>query len=437
MIYPTARAAGLTAACAPLAALVALLAPAYWLVGPCALLLIAALILIDAALGARRGQVRLDVISPPALAAGSEGEAIVSARFPARGAPDRFELALEGNERVAVTPRRDQVRRTDGETLRRFSLKPGRRGAGLLRRVAIRWRGPLGLVWKQRSDILDRPVPITLNIAAVKDEAMRLFARNTPAGARMQRDLGGGSEFHALREFQVGMDHRTIDWKQSARHGDLLAKEFRAERNHQVMLVIDTGRLMCEPIAGLARLDHALNAALLLAYVSLKTGDRVGLFGFDARPNVASAPLSGPSAFAQIQHLASRIDYDSQETNYTLGLTQLASRLRRRSLLVVFTEFADTTSAELMLETLSRLLQQHLIVFVVMRDEELEAMEGQAPDTPEDVSRAAVAAALLQERELVIERLRRMGVLIVEARAQSVGPALINRYLDLKRRDLL
>ena len=105
--------------------------------------------------------------------------------------------------------------------------------------------------------------------------------------------------------------------------------------------------------------------------------------------------------------------------------------------MVVFTDFADTTSAELMLDNVARLLSEHLVIFVVMRDDELEDLERQAPANADDVSRAVVAAALLRERELVVARLRRLGVQVVEAPADRIGPALLSRYLDLKRRDLL
>src|SRR6185312_3335757 len=119
-------------------------------------------------------------------------------------------------------------------------------------------------------------------------EAIRLFARDAMFGLKAQLETGDGSEFHALRELVTGMDRRTIDWKQSARHMKLLAKEFRTERNHPVIFAIDTGRLMCEPLQGAPRLDRAINASLLMAFVSLKLGDRVGLFGFDIRPTLFS-----------------------------------------------------------------------------------------------------------------------------------------------------
>jgi len=437
MIYPTARAVGLAAAGIPVAMAVALVAPQDWLIGPTWVLTVFALALIDAGVSPRRRRVRMTLTVPSALPSNAkDGEAVVDIAFE-RGAPGTVQVSVEANDRLLVDPQRAHGKTHDGGARLRFHLTPVRRGRGLIPRVWARWRGPLGLTWKQLSDPTDREVALTLDIRGVKDEAVRLFSRNTLTGARMQRDLGGGSEFHALRDFQTGMDRRTIDWKRSARHGALLAKEFRAERNHTVMLVLDTGRLMCEPIAGAPRIDHALNAALLLAFVSLKAGDRVGLFAFDAKPRVAAAALSGTHAFAHLQQLTSQIDYSPEETNFTLGLTQLNASLRRRSLLVVFTDFADATSAELMLENVGRLLSQHLVLFVVMRDEELEALERHPPETPEDVSRAAVAAALAQARDIVIERVRRLGAHVVEAPVANLGPELLSRYLELKRRDLL
>ena len=185
------------------------------------------------------------------------------------------------------------------------------------------------------------------------------------------------------------------------------------------------------------RVDRAVSAALLTAYVALKDGDRVGLFAFDSRPRAASHPISGPRAFAMLQRVAAGIEYSALETNYTLALATLAESLTRRSLIVVFTEFADTISADLMLGAVGTLLKRHLILFVVLRDEELEAFTAAEPAEPEDVSRAVMAASLLRERRLVLTRLRHMGVQVIEASAAEAGPALVNAYLDLKRRDAL
>ena len=284
---------------------------------------------------------------------------------------------------------------------------------------------------------MDRKIAIVPNIAAVKDEAIRMYSRDASFGQRVQIERGEGSEFQSLRVFQTGMDPRGIDWKQTARHGKLLAKEFRTERNHPIVFALDTGRLMCEPVAGLPRVDHALNGALILAYVALKSGDRVGFFAFDAKPRLVTGSVSGVGAFPMLQRLAASIDYSAEETNFTLGLTQLSGALERRSLVVVFTDFADTTSAQLMIENVARLLKTHLVLFVVFRDEELEGLVDAEPLTPDDVSRAVIADALMRERELVITRLKRMGVEVLDTPVNKLGPDLLSRYLDLKRKDRL
>jgi len=437
VIYPTARAVGLAAIGAPLALILGVIAPRLWLLGPAWLALVLALVLFDALLGADRRRAELTLTAPGALAAGIDGEALLQLAFSGGGVPRRVQLALATNVRIDASPSRTTARVAERLARARFVLKPLRRGMGLVEQLWARWQGPFGLVWKQKIEPIAREIPITPNIQGVKDEAIRLFSRNALYGARIQRDLGEGSEFHALNEFRSGMDRRTIDWKQSARHATLLAKEFRAERNHPIILALDTGRLMCEPLAGLPRIDHALNAALILAYVSLKAGDRAGLFAFDAKPVLSTGALSGANAFAHLQRLAAALDYSTEETNYTLGLTALSGQLSRRTLVVVFTDFADTTSAELMLDNVARLLSQHLVIFVVMRDDELEDLVRQRPASADDGSRAVVASALLRERDLVVARLRRLGVQVVEAPADRIGPALIDRYLDLKRRDLL
>jgi uncharacterized protein (DUF58 family) len=194
---------------------------------------------------------------------------------------------------------------------------------------------------------------------------------------------------------------------------------------------------MSAPIAGRARIDHAVSAALTLAFVGLKIGDRVGLYSFDARPRLASGAAAGVRAFPALKRLAAQVDYSTEETNFTLGLTSLAGRLDRRALVVIFTDFADPTSAALMVEHVGRLARTHLILLVTFRDEELERLRAAEPLEPDEVSRAVVAGALLRQRESVLAQLRRMGVQILEAPAAETGPALINRYLDVKRRELV
>lgn len=436
MIYPTRRAIVLALLGAPVVLAVGLVAPAAWPLGAAWALCAVALVLTDAWLAASPGRLSLELGLPASLGVGGTGEARISVRF-SGGSPGRLELALGVNDRLELaSPRQDiGLESGVGETV--VALTPLRRGEGRIESLWARWRGPLGLAWVQRHDEPGHTVAVTPNIRSVRKEALRLFARDAALGLKSQIETGEGAEFHALKEFQTGMDLRSIDWKQSARHGKLVGREYRTERNHPVILALDTGRLMCAPVAGAPRIDHVINAALLLAFVGLKLGDRVGLFAFDARPRISSGVTSGAAAFPLLQRLAAGIDYSTEETNFTLGLTTLAGQLNRRALVVVFSDFADPTSAELMLENVTRLLRTHLVMFVVLRDEELESLVDREPTEPDDVSRAVIAGAMLQQRELVLERLRRAGAQIVEAPVGRLGADVVNRYLDAKRRDLL
>jgi uncharacterized protein (DUF58 family) len=436
VIYPTRRAVAVAGAGLPIAGVATAVAPGLWLVGVAWLVLALGLIAADAALGASRRRLRLEAELPRGMGIGAGAHAQFAAQFSGPALPHHAEFALDLNARLESSARRS-ARVSAGQTGVEFLLRPVRRGVGEVHRIWTRWQGPFGLVWKQRIDSLDAKIAITPNVGLVKEEALTLLTRNMLFGQHMRLQLGESAEFHALTEFRTGMDRRAIDWKQSAKHASLLAREYRAESNQHIVVALDTGRLMCEPVAGQPRLDRALHAALLLAYAALKLGDRIGFFAFDARPRLSSGAVAGAGAFQLLQRLAADLDYSSEETNYTLGLTQLGAELERRSLIVVFTEFADTTSAELMIDNIERLLRTHLVLCVVFRDEELESLTAKEPLEPEDVSRAVIADGLLRARMLVIARLRRMGVHIVEAATEQVGMKLLNAYLDLKRRDLL
>ena len=432
-LYPTWRGVAAMAAGAPVSVLAAvLLGPGWWRVALPWILVVALALAIDALLApSRRGLAAL-VDLPQRLETGAPaGEVAVA--FPAAPRIVQVELALEAEALVDVVPARVETSTAAGA---RFALQPHRRGRAALHALHLRWRGPLGLVWISHEQALGRTVDVIPNLSAVRQEAMRLFSRNRDGGTAVQRDLASSLEFHALREFRGGDDTRSINWKQSARHRALMVRETRAERNRTVLLVIDTGRLMSEPLdGGLPRVDHAVNASLLLAYAGLKMGDRVGLFAFADRPRLALPARLGVDSFAGLQAGAAGLDYAAEETNYALGLSTLAASLPGRALVVIFTEFADTTGAALMIDNLSTLLVRHLVVFVAFRDTELETLARAAPDRPADVSRSVVAGSLLRERELVLRRLRRLGVDVLDAPAAASGAALLARYLALKRED--
>ncbi|MBN9548737.1 MAG: DUF58 domain-containing protein, partial [Alphaproteobacteria bacterium] len=145
----------------------------------------------------------------------------------------------------------------------------------------------------------------------------------------------------------------------------------------------------------------------------------------------------GSLSFTVIQKRAAESDYSTEETNCTLALTTLSAKRDRRSLVIVFTDFVDPISAELMLRTVGRLTERHLVLFMLMKDVELETLSDMAPETPEDVARSVTAGDLLRQRQVVIGRLRLLGAHVIEADHQRLGPALVERYIQLKEENLL
>ena len=320
-----------------------------------------------------------------------------------------------------------------------FTVQPPRRGRPIVGPLALVWRGRWGLIRRVNRDAeLQRTVTISPDITAAHQAALKFFdPRTSHTGLKVERFLGDGSEFDALREYQPGFDQRSIDWKASARHRALLSREFRAERNHQIVVAVDTGHLMSEPLDGKRRIDHAVAAGLALSYVALKTGDLVTTFAFDEKVRLMRPAGRGPAAAARLRHSFGELDAHPTETNFTLGLTALMQHLRRRALVVVVTEFVDTVTAELMIDNLKRLAGRHLVLFVTFADHELEGIVDDQPRHLDDVHRAVVARELVDERRIVLERLTRSGIHCLEVAPTELSTKVLNRYLEIKRREMV
>jgi len=312
-----------------------------------------------------------------------------------------------------------------------------RRGHWTIERVWLNWRSPLGLFDQGRRMTVAVEIRVSPNIRRVRSGDIDVAVRSALYGARPNVLAGEGSEFHQLRDFTRGMDPRGIDWKHSARHRSLLAKETRAERNHSVLFALDNGYLMREEIAGIPRIDHHIAAMLSLAWAGILGGDRVGLFAFDARPRAFQPPEGGRGAFLRLRAAAAELGYLGVETNFTLAMAYLHERLRRRSLIVVFSDFVDSTTAELMLENVAMLNRQHVIVFAALRDPALRALADGTPNSLSDVARAVSATQVLNERRLVFERLARLGVIAVETDQAALTGRLLSTYLTIKAREMV
>ena len=430
-IVPTGRAAALVALAAPLALVLAALYPVGWIAAPLLGMVLAALIVLDAALAGTLTDLRL--IAPTD---GEVGEAASLTVLADLSAPSgaQVEAALALDPRLAPGGRLAfPLTLQDGAWQGGAILLPIRRGPAPIAGLWLRWTGPLGLGARLHHRPLAHLLRVLPSLALTRSPALQLFLRQSEFGLVARRIRGEGTQFEALSEYQPGMDRRRIDWKTSARHTRLHAREYEAERGNQIVFALDCGRAMCEPVAGLPRIDRAVSAALATAYVALKGGDKTALFGFAAHPRLATPFIADPRDFRRLQLAAAELDYSPEEPNFTLALASLSARLQRRSLIVVFSEFPDPASAELMIDSISRLVARHRVLFVTMADEELETIAAAPPADLAHVSGAVAADALLRQRQLVIARLRQHGVDVVEAPRGQIGTRLIDAYLAIKR----
>ena len=434
-LSPSPRAIRLLVVLALASLVVAAMAPGAWTVGPAAGGALALLVLADGLLAG--GLVAFRVFAPDDGEVGEPLAIRIEAQLTRGAGWTRPSVALATDPRLCAGGRLDIALSRDGEQAGQWQgaghPAPARRGTGAIARGWLRWQGPLGLAHRQTVAAIDRVVRVWPNIAPARGKALQIFLREAGLGLIARRVRGDGSEFEALAEYQPGMDRRRIEWNASARHGHLVAREYEIERNNQIVLAFDCGQAMCEPIGGLARIDRAVTAALTMAWVALKAEDRVSLFGFAAKPLVMSPFVTAPRQFHRLQEAAAALDYTTEDANFTLAMATLATRLQRRSLIVMFADFNDPTGAELMIEMCAQLVRRHRVLFVVMRDEDLDRLADGAIAGPGDVARAVVAQTLIRQRALVLTRLRQAGVRVVEAPWQTIGPRLLDTYLAIKR----
>jgi uncharacterized protein (DUF58 family) len=437
MIRPTGRAVLIFAAGIPLALLVVIYDPSLWVLSfnYGALVLLAAGTDILLAFPPRLLNVKVTV--PDRLYIGERAGVTVTFAATQWRRGTRFELIAE--QRGEVEPAEIVSGDVPAGQEARIVLPviPRRRGQVNVNRVWLRWRGPLGLVEFIQRIAVDRVIAVLPNVRGVHSAALQFFAQEAIYGIKTQQQTGEGAEFEALREYSPGLDSRFIDWKHSARHRKLLCKEFRTERNHQVIMAFDTGYLMLEPVDGITRLDHAISAGLMLTWVSLQGGDLVGTYGFDAAIRQYLGPIRGVSSFARIQRATAELDYHHKETNFTLGLAGLNARLKRRALVILFTDFVDTVTAELLIESMQRIANRHVVMFVTQRGSVLERAVEAAPNQFTQVAQAVIAHDFLRERSIVFERLERLGVHCLNVPSRGLSVALINRYLLIKQRGLI
>jgi uncharacterized protein (DUF58 family) len=346
-----------------------------------------------------------------------------------------FEYAEADGLPLVLTLRRNE------RAVERFRVIPHRRGAFVLGDLVARYRSPLGLWKRQVRFPAHQAVRVYPDVQSVR--TWELLAREDRQHSLMRttRRLGGESEFEQLRDYSRDDEFRSIDWKATARRGKLTTRQYQLESNQNLMFVLDAGRLMTAETAGLSLFDHALNATLMLAHVASRGGDRVGLLSYAAQVQAFTAPAAGRRAVRSLIQASYTLHPELVEPDPERAFALLNLRVRKRTLVILYTQVIDDRAAEELIRVTRMLAPRHLPLIVLFRDVEVHGLllgnqSALAPSELELYTRGA-AAELISWRDQLIRKLQEQGALILDVDPSGLTPALINRYLEIKARHLL
>lgn len=256
-------------------------------------------------------------------------------------------------------------------------------------------------------------------------------------GARTAPRIGKGRDFDRLRDYVRDDEYRDIAWKASARHGRLIVREYRLDRSQDILICIDRGHRMAARAERISRLDHAVNAAVLMSYICNRMEDKVGMLAFDTGPDKGLAIGRGASHLRAITAYVSQLEAEYRDTDYLALAGALRKRAHHRSLLLILTALPEREERHDLLRAVDLLSVRHLPLFLVMSDRDLRAAAEFLPSNREELSRALVARDLWLGRMELIRELRAHGALVVETTPEDAGVDGVNAYLDVKRRQLL
>jgi uncharacterized protein (DUF58 family) len=321
-----------------------------------------------------------------------------------------------------------------------YHVRPSRRGLAALSDHHVRYPTPLGLWRRQLRIKAHDPLKVYPDVAAVR--GYELLARQSRENllVRAIRLRGGENEFERLREYQRDDEYRNIDWRATARKSRVIVREYQQERNQTVLCLLDSGRLMTAETGGLTQLDHALNATLMMAHVAARAGDQVGLLAFDAEVRAFVPPTGGRRAVNRVVQATYALHPELVESDFALAADHLARRLRKRALVVIFTQVIDEVAAASLMTLVRGLPPRHLPLCVLFRDEDVERLTdirqaAAAPDS--ELHLAAAAAEAITWRERLVKDLQKGGAMVLHVPGREMTPAVVNRYLRIKAQHLL
>jgi uncharacterized protein (DUF58 family) len=394
------------------------------------------LVLADWLLAPTPGAVALDRAPVAPVRLGQPAESVLLATNTGSRAV-RADLRDAWQPTAGAHDNRHRIRLGPGDRARlRTPLLPRRRGDLRAVGVTVRTRGPLGLAARQRTREVPGAVRSLPPFGARKHLPSRLARLRDLDGRAAVRVRGQGTEFDSLREYVRGDDVRSIDWRASARNRNVVVRTWQPERDRRVVLVLDTSRTSAGRVEDVPRLDSAMDAALLLAALAARAGDRIDFVAGDRRVRSRVRSAGAADVVANLQDTMADLEPVIAEADWTSLAGAVSGFGRQRALVVLLTPLEPSAIEEGLLPVLPALTRHHRVVLASVKDPALEQLAA-TRGTLDEVYDAAAAEQVLVRRRRTADLLRALGVDVVDADAERLPPALADHYLDLKARGLL
>ncbi len=393
--------------------------------------LILAAIGADLALAAGVAQLRLSRDGDTRLLLGSSGTVTLTIENPGRR-PLHGVVRDAWRPSAGAAPGRSRVSiPAGGRITLRTTLTPQRRGDTSPDRVTVRSLGPLRLAGRQGHHGVPWSVRVLPPFLSRRHLPEKLGLLRQLDGQHRALVRGQGSEFDSLREYVLGDDVRSIDWRSTARRSEVMVRTWRPERDRRIVLVLDTSRTAAGRVAGVPRLDASMDASLLLAALATKAGDRVDLLAVDRRVRARVVGASRSGTLAALSDAMAPLDAELVESDAGVLASSVLDIARQRCLIVLFTDLNRAVIEEGLLPRLPALASRHRILVAAVADPRvMEMAAGRGRATA--IYAAAAAERARAERTRVSALLRRHGVQVVDAVPESLPPALADAYLGLK-----
>ena len=324
------------------------------------------------------------------------------------------------------------------EKIIEYFLRPVKRGEYSFGSVNVLVQSPLNLLSRRFSFSSDKMVPVYPSYLQMrKYELLAISQRLTETGIKKIRRIGQNQEFELIKDYVSGDDFRTVNWKTTARKSRLMVNQYQDERSQQVYSLIDKGRVMQMPFNGLSLLDYAINASLVISNIAIKKSDKAGLITFqDTIGNILPASRVN-NQMATIQKVLYNQKTAFLETDYSTLYATIRRSVSQRSLLLLFTNFESVYSLQRQLPYLINLAKQHLLVVIFFENTELKSLIERKAENLKEVYHKALAERFSFEKKLIVKELQKVGIQSILTPPEKLTVNTINKYLELKARNLI